>query len=120
MIRVTSHALVRWMERRVGADVEALRTAALESSRQALGSDAPKAIGDADLVEFMEMQKFNLEPMRQRIRDLAAPAVAAGCQTLIFAEGVLVLDGATVVTVLAPGMRPRHREMARASGRICG
>ncbi len=78
MIRVTSHALVRWMERRVGADVEALRVAALDSSRQALGADAPRAIGDADLVEFLEMQKFNLEPMRQRIRDLAAPAVAPG------------------------------------------
>ena len=120
MIRVSSHALVRWMERRVGADVEALRTAALESTRQALGADAPKAIGDADLIEFLEMQHFDLEPMRQRIRDLAAPAVAAGCQTLIFAEGVLVLEGSVVVTVLAPGMRPRRRELARPGGRICG
>lgn len=116
MITVTSHALVRWMERRLAVDIEAIRSSRLAELRHTLGQDAPRAIGDADVIEFIESVGFRLDSMRARIRALAEPAIAAGASCVIFPAGVLVLDGSTVVTVLAPGMRPRVGSQRIADG----
>lgn len=116
-IQVSSHALVRWMERVVGADVDAVRADILQRMRSELGSDAPRAIGDADLVEYMEGHGFNLEPMRQKIRALCEPAAICGSPCVVAPDGKrLVLNGWVVVTVLDKGMQATRSHLRLVEG----
>lgn len=115
-VQITAHALVRWIERVVGNDLRKVRAHILQQARATLGDDAPAAIGDADVIEFIESSGFNLEPMRAKIRTLAEPGALLAARTVIAPGGKrLVLQGWCVVTVLDRNMgRPMRVLKGRA------
>jgi hypothetical protein len=72
---VTDHALLRWMERVKGIDLEAIRA----------------EIATPDI----------------------CAAIAAGARSVVTHGHTLVIENSLVITVLLPGMRPKHKGQRR-------
>jgi hypothetical protein len=102
--KVTAHAVVRYLERALEFDVEALRT---ESGLH--------RHDDMSFVAWLEIAMgFPISAIRRQIADYVAPALGMGIHRLPFDGVVLCLTGETVTTVLpADGMK-RSRIRRRA------
>lgn len=93
---ITAHAVVRYLERALEFDVEALR------AESGLHRD-----DDVGFVAWLGAVKgFPIDGIRRQIADYVAPVLGMGVHRLPFDGVVLCLEGAVVKTVLpADGMK---------------
>lgn len=103
---VAPHAIIRYLERIEGFDVE--------GARQRLRPAALRTIGNAALVALLEQEEPALiARVSETMVRACADAAGSGAVSLVSAGVKYVFRGRAIVTVMRPGARIKKRKRER-------